>query len=82
MKVIVAISIAVVAFLFVKRYDLYEATDGLASSYEVVEEDFFLKGSCVSKGELLERPFRCVGHNVWGGFVKKNHDYNKEREVD
>ncbi len=82
MKVIIAVSIVVFALLFFKRYDLYESRNDFDNSYVVVEEGILLERSCISKGKTLDNPFKCVGHNLWGKFLKNNHDYNKEREID
>lgn len=82
MKVIIAISIVVITLLFVKRYDLYESQDSFSDSYAIVEKGFFLRENCMAKGELLHKPYKCIGYNTWGKLLKKNHNYYKERETE
>ncbi|GAB3096740.1 hypothetical protein G8770_16655 [Aestuariicella hydrocarbonica] len=81
MKVIIAISIAVITLLFFTRYDLYESEDSFSNSYVVVEKGFYLQESCISKGEQLDKPYKCIGYNTWSEFRKKNHNYKQERDV-
>lgn len=82
MKVIIAISIAVFTLLFFTRYDLYESEGSFSDSYVVVEKGFYLQDSCIAKGEQLDKPYKCIGHNTWGEFRKKNHNYKQERDVE
>lgn len=82
MKAVFIIVVLVLVYLFIPHYSLYVAEDSFSDVYTLNQDGFYSEKSCTTKGEALDKRYRCERSTAWGEMVGKQRKYNSGRQID